>query len=265
MESLNVTRKAALVVAHPGHELRVYGWLEAARPRVFVMTDGSGRAGRSRLQSTTSVLDGVGARPGSVFGRFTDQSIYQSILSHDHRLFTALARELADEFIRERIEYVAGDAEEGYNTAHDICRLVLDAAIEIASREREVEVGNYDFLLTGRPAECPDQLRERAVWLRLDDAAIKRKLTAAGNYSELAAEVETAIRENGASAFRVECLRPVEGVDGVGSRFEAEQPYYEQYGEQQVAAGHYEKVISYREHILPIAEALRECVVEAGR
>jgi hypothetical protein len=265
MESLNVTRKAALVVAHPGHELRVYGWLEAVRPRVFVMTDGSGRAGRSRLRSTTSVLDGVGARPGSVFGRFTDQSIYQATLSHDYGLFTALARELAEEFIRERIDYVAGDAEEGYNTAHDICRLILDAAVGIASRVREREVGNYDFLLAGGPAECPDRLCESALWLRLDDAAIKRKLTAADNYSELSAEVETAIRENGASAFRVECLRPVEGVDGVGRRFEAEQPYYERYGEQQVAAGHYEKVISYREHILPIAEALRECVGEAGR
>lgn len=32
--------RAALVVAHPGHELRVYGWLEQARPRVFVLTDG---------------------------------------------------------------------------------------------------------------------------------------------------------------------------------------------------------------------------------
>jgi hypothetical protein len=265
MESLNLTRKAALFVAHPGHELRVYGWLEATRPRVFVMTDGSGRAGSSRLQSTVGVLDGVGARPGSVLGRFTDQSVYRATLGHDYKLFNALARELADEFIRERIDYVAGDAEEGYNTTHDICRLVLDAAVEIASHKRGVEVGNYDFLLTGGPAECPDRLRERAVWLRLDDATMKRKLSAAANYSELAAEVETAIKENGAAAFRVECLRPVESVDGDGRRFDAEQPYYERYGEQQVAAGHYEKVISYREHILPIAEALRECVGEASR
>jgi predicted DNA-binding ribbon-helix-helix protein len=264
MESLHATRNAALVVAHPGHELRVYGWLEATRPHVFVMTDGSGRKGSSRLQSTVSVLDGVGARPGSVFGRFTDQSVYQATLNHDYELFNALARELAEEFIRERIDYVAGDAEEGYNTAHDICRLVLDAAVAIASRERGLKIDNYDFLLTGGSAECPERLRERAVWLRLDDATMKRKLTAAGNYSELAAEVEAAIRENGSSAFRVECLRPVERVDGVG-RFDAEQPYYELYGEQQVAAGHYEKVISYREHILPIAAALRECVGEGGR
>lgn len=264
MKSSNGTRRAALVIAHPGHELRVYGWLEAARPLVFVLTDGSGRTGHSRLQSTVNILEGVGARPGSIFGRFTDQAVYQATLGHDHALFKALARELADELVRERVDYVAGDAEEGYNTAHDICRLVLNAAVELASRERGVPVVNYDFLLTGRPAECPSHLRESAVWLRLDDATFGRKLTAAGNYSELAAEVATAIDENGESAFRVECLRPVVDVDCRAGRFNTEKPYYERYGEQQVAAGHYEKVISYREHILPIAEALRECVGESG-
>ncbi|HEX8245140.1 MAG TPA: hypothetical protein VF541_16635, partial [Longimicrobium sp.] len=46
----------ALVVAHPGHELRVYGWMERARPLVFVLTDGSGSGSEGRLESTTGVL-----------------------------------------------------------------------------------------------------------------------------------------------------------------------------------------------------------------
>lgn len=249
--------RAALVVAHPGHELRVHGWLETARPRVFVLTDGSGRKGVSRLQSTTNILAGAGARPGSVYGRFSDLSLYEALLRHDHRTFTELARELADEFVRERVEYVAGDAVEGYNTAHEVCHLVLRAAVEMASRARGAGVGSYDFLLKGRPDECPAPLRDRALWFRLDDEAVGRKLRAADNYPELSAEVEAAIRENGAGAFRVECLRPAEG-DPM-ERFAAEQPFYERYGEQQVAAGHYGRVVRYREHILPLAEALREC------
>src|SRR5207253_5484219 len=32
--------RAALVIAHPGHELRVYHWLRLARPSVFILTDG---------------------------------------------------------------------------------------------------------------------------------------------------------------------------------------------------------------------------------
>lgn len=41
--------RAGLMIAHPGHELLVHGWLEVAHPRVFVLTDGSGRCAQSRL------------------------------------------------------------------------------------------------------------------------------------------------------------------------------------------------------------------------
>jgi hypothetical protein len=259
---IRVTRtedRAALVVAHPGHELRVFGWLEKVRPRVFVLTDGSGRTGRSRLQSTTDILAGVGALPGSVYGRFSDLALYQAILQHDYQLFAGLARELADEFLRQRIEYAAGDSAEGYNTMHDVCRLVLDAALEMVGRAREMSIGNYDFHLKGRLDECPAPLRDRAIWLHLDDAAVGRKLKAANDYPEMADEVEAAISENDAGAFRIECLRPVEGNNGI-ERFATEKPYYEKHGEQQMAAGYYKHVIRYREHMLPLAEALQESI-----
>jgi hypothetical protein len=37
---------------------------------------------------------------------------------------------------------------------------------------------------------------------------------------------------------------------------EQDPPYYERYGEQQVAAGHYDRVIRYRAHIQPLMQAL---------
>ena len=72
--------RAALVVAHPSHELRVHGWLQTTRPCIFVLTDGSGRAGEPRLHSTTKVLSDVGARPGSVYGRSRDVDVYEALL-----------------------------------------------------------------------------------------------------------------------------------------------------------------------------------------
>lgn len=255
---------AALVIAHPGHELRVYGWLENARPRVYVLTDGSGRSGRSRLGSTEEVLRGAGATAGSVFGRLTDQALYQAILRHDHRLFIGLANELAEEFVRQRVEYVAGDAAEGYNPAHDVCRLLVNTAVGLAAQRRAAGVGNYDFLLVGRPDHCPERLRGEAKWFHLNDEALARKLAAAENYSELAAEVSKAIGENGASAFRVECLRPAGVEESGGEPAGGERPFYEIYGEQQVAAGHYENLIRYSEHMRPLAEALRLRVAAAA-
>ena len=55
-----------LVVAHPGHELRVYGWMMQARPVVHVLTDGSGADGESRIGSTTALRPDVGATRGSI-------------------------------------------------------------------------------------------------------------------------------------------------------------------------------------------------------
>jgi hypothetical protein len=38
----------------------------------------------------------------------------------------------------------------------------------------------------------------------------------------------------------------------------ADPPFYETHGERQVAAGHYRRVLRFREHFLPAARALGE-------
>jgi hypothetical protein len=40
-------------------------------------------------------------------------------------------------------------------------------------------------------------------------------------------------------------------------------PFYERYGEQQVAAGLYTYVIRHREHLKPLADALRRSIESA--
>src|SRR5262245_39398749 len=86
-------RRAALVVAHPGHELRIHHWLERARPLVFVLTDGSGRNESSRLASTSATLERVGATSGQLYGRFSDRELYRAILAGEADRFVALADE----------------------------------------------------------------------------------------------------------------------------------------------------------------------------
>ena len=60
-----LSARAALVVAHPSHELRLHGWLEQTRPCVCVLTDGAGRSGEPRLTRTTEVLARAGATQGA--------------------------------------------------------------------------------------------------------------------------------------------------------------------------------------------------------
>lgn len=245
----------ALVVAHPGHELRVHGWLELNRPDVFVLTDGSGRGGQSRLDSTTRILERAGAQPRGLYGRFTDAEIYSRILSGDCAFFTDLVEELAEAFVCDQVDCVAGDAIEGYNTAHDVCRCVINAAVRIAQRKGGRRIANYDFTLVGPPDKCAESQRDAVNWLRLDNAALERKLAAALGYSEMAGDVQSALDKMGPEAFRIECLRPIE-PGATRSGWAGEYPFYERYGERQVAAGHYYQVIRYREHVAPLTEAL---------
>jgi hypothetical protein len=278
--------RSTLVIAHPGHELRVHNWLETARPEVWVLTDGSGRTQNSRADSTTRVLAKAGARPGPVYGQMRDVDLYNAVLSLNHCPFIELVDRLADSLIERQIGFIAGDAEEGYNPAHDVCRLVINSAIKLVESKAGKQIVNYDFTLMGRPDRGPSALLDNSLWFTLDDEAFARKLAAARNYPELEAEVEAAlnstvhegfrknevlsqqVRSNfgitDANTFRVECLRPVNPDGASTNPSTGDQPFYEVYGEQQVRAGHYSQVLRYRDHMLPLVAAL-DAHVETNR
>jgi hypothetical protein len=274
--------RSVLVVAHPGHELRVHGWLEIARPIVCVITDGSGRTKHSRIDSTTVVLEAAGCAIGPIYGVMTDQDLYAAMLDFDHAPFIRIVDRLAAMMLAEEIEYVAGDAEEGYNPAHDVCRLMVNAAVAIANRAREEPVKNFDFTLIGPAANCVGVERSRTIYLQLEKEALARKLAAARNYPELKAEVEAALDGAGSvgsqqhpdlahrvglsfaavspGEFAVECLRPVESDFALPARSAADTSFYELYGEKQVSAGHYTRVLRFCEHMLPLAAAIKSHV-----
>jgi hypothetical protein len=289
--------RAALVVAHPSHELRLHGWLELAQPYVCVLTDGGGRSGEPRLERTTEVLSRAGATQGAIYGRLTDLEVYYAILNGDIDLFASIVEELAQSFVDKRIEYVVGDAAEGYNVTHDFCRVMIGAAVDMADRRYEHRVENFDFAVVGPPDECPAGLRDDAIWLQLDDEAFDRKIKAARGYTpKLAMDVEAALsgvpfrgvlrlsQDHLARAVDIEVSRSmhiepvinekdeVNGVPLSAFRVEClrpadsqagmqwttdERPFYELYGEKLVAAGRYKKVIRYEEHMLPLAQAIR--------
>jgi len=253
LELISPDKKTALVIGHPGHELRVFHWLEITQPAVFVLTDGSGRSGISRLSSTTRILEQVGASRGSLYGPLTDGAAYDAILNQEFGVFIGLMRRLARSLIDDGVTCVVGDALEGYSPTHDVCRLLTGAAVEIVQNTTGRAVEYFEFLLDGRPDSAmtsPDQdLR-----LDLDDEAFARKIAAAQSYRELESEINEAITRNQLDAFRVECLSrvPNRPLDFAPEH----KPYYELYGEQKVSSGHYTHVIRHREHLIPLTHAL---------
>ena len=248
-------QRGALVIAHPGHELCIHHWLERARPVTFVLTDGSGHTEHARIDSTTTVLARVGARAGEIYGALSDRRLYQAILSGERELFIELVVKLTDALLRHEITYVVGDAVEGVNPGHDVCRLLLNAALRRLEKNSGVRVNNLEYPVERPPDDCPLEDRPEAIWLNLDDAAYQRKAEAARAYQELARELTLMLGHHNMNAFRVECLRPVRYGFDISGRF-THPCLYEWYGEKQVAAGIYRDVIRFRDHIAPLAEAL---------
>jgi hypothetical protein len=222
----------------------------------FVLTDGSGHTDHSRLASTTAVLERAGASRGAIYGAMSDRQLYRAVLAGERDLFTRLVDELASALLQAGVTYVVGDAAEGVNPGHDVCRLVLNAALLRIEQTTGRRLKNLEYPVEGPPDECPAEDRADAIFLTLDDEAFARKMEAVRAYPEMAREMERVLKIYTTDVFRIECLRPVRyGLD-VGHRFQ-HPCVYERYGEKQVAAGIYREVLRFHEHVAPLAAHLR--------
>ena len=250
-------KKAALFVAHPGHILRVYRWIEIAKPLVFVITDGSVPGATSRLPATTALLEKTGARPASsLYGQWTDMQVYDAILNGDAAPFAEATRRMADELVAEGIEYIAGDASEGHQCTHEMCRFMLNTALVLSAKNTGRAILNYEFLLFGPPNICPAEVRDRSIRIDLDEPALERKLAAAYSYNpDFMHEVEKQIAQFGREPFMVEYLLPA----GADSEWHAGRgkPRYETNGEELVLSGKYQHVIRHSEHFEPLVARMR--------
>jgi hypothetical protein len=248
-------QRCALVVGHPGHELKVFGWMSQYRPRVYVITDGSGRSGNSRIGATATVVDRLGATRGEIFGAVSDARMYQAILQQDLPCFLRLIDELADSFSRHGVDCVAGDAAEGFNPTHDLCRVVINAAVLLAERESGRPIANLEFQLADTDSDCPPAAHdERCQHFCLNDALLAEKIATARAYAGLEEAVRETIAAHDENHFRLECLRPAADPalpDAAGGKL-----FYEIHGEQRVASGQYGTVIRQHEHVMPLADAI---------
>jgi hypothetical protein len=255
-EGLWSYKRPALFIGHPGHELKVFGWLAENRPRVYVLTDGSGSGGSSRLPATSGLLERLGAKRGEVFGLFSDAEVYRAILDRKVEAFRAVVDQLARSLVLHGIDFVAADAAEGFNPTHDICRQLANAAISRARMLTGRPIGNYEFCLTEWELKSTPIHDSRCWHLRLEDCLLGLKLDAAKKYVELKDEIEQAVALKGEEYFRIECLRKV--TQPFLALKQEYQPYYEKLGNQRVDAGKYRSAIRYQSHMLPILRAIED-------
>lgn len=250
---------AALILSHPGHELRVLGWLKEFKPLVIILTDGSGHTDEPRIALSRSLIAEAGGRTASLCGNYTDQQFYQAILDQDLTFFEQLKQELVDILDQHQIEVVAGDSVEGYNPSHDLCRCLIDWTLLELRHTSGRTLLNYEFPLVELPATWAEQ--PGACCHRLSTAEQEWKLAQIQQYARavggtLLEEVEAMLSRFGEGILGEEWFSPSTSAQSQ-SCFEEEPPFYERHGAQQVAAGYYQRAIQYRQHMLPLIRAMQ--------
>ena len=245
---------SALIVAHPGHEVRVSGWYGSARPRLFVLTEGSRSGDRSRLRSAQALAERAGATLGSPFGLYRDREVYAAILARDPTPFIRWTADLADALVDLDPAVVVTDGWQLYNVAHDLTHVMTRVAVRQAAVRLRRAIDVVEFAVVPRALGGERPWGSEAFRVTLDNAALARKHTNAEEYGDLSEELQRLIAIEGRDAQRIEVFRSVVDLDTLMPA-PGVTPPYERYGEQRVADGMYREVIRWTPHVRGVAGA----------
>ncbi len=238
---------AALILAHPGHELLLHRFLEQVRPVVFVLTDGSGGDRQDRRAFSRQVIASAGAEVGAVFGPHSDRTWYSAILAGDPGPFQKAQRIIADVCAARGARLLVADPVELFNPMHDLCAALAAAVADEVAGGLGERPAVFDYPLDAAWAGDRNGLE-----FALDAPALQRKIAAARSYAPLSAEVNARV---GLASLATERLRRTDGLELWPER-PAQEPFYERFGRRRVSQGAYHDLITYEAHVRPIAVAL---------
>lgn len=246
----------ALVIAHPGHECRIFGWYARVKPNLFVFTAGSRAGDEGRLWFSRQVAAELDVKIGRLFGRHLDRDVYNALLRREAELFTAWTRDLIEELCAMECATVVTDSWQMYNVAHDLVHVMARVAADRASKRLSHDIEVLDYKVAADEVSTPALLGQEAVRIELDDAALSRKRSVAESCPELRQEIAELIAIEGAEAQRIEVLRRPPSLDAILPG-PGVLPPYERFGAERVAAGTYTECIRWNQHVAPAIAAIR--------
>ena len=247
--------KSAVIIGHPGHELRIYKFIKTYTPDVYILTDGSGANNKSRINNSIKFLESLGANYIAELNPIPDKSIYNFILKNDFSEINSIKNILKKNVFEKKYNLILGDALEGFNPTHDLCRYLINSIVkDVVNIDSNFSILNYSFDLDAAPNKQID-LKENVITLNLMAEELDEKINAGLTYPELQYEVEKALQLFGGKAFNVERFKKVEDYNII-SNWNHSIPQYEIYGKSRVLNGSYKEVIEYEKHMKPIAKLL---------
>ena len=244
-----------MIFAHPGHELLVLSAVRRTAPLVAIISDGSGSTGLSRIAYSNRILQMAGATRSSLFGRYSDKACYDFIRRIDPKPFVKMRDSLVDECLALGIEQIVSDACEYYNPVHDIASYIADGVTRRLRSKSKRSVHRFAI-----PIAPPDgskrtgQTNKKMFPLGQTQEDAGFKLNALAVYEPLANEIRNAKTQEG-EAYLQENLSEHEPIVRPDESLVFE-PSYERVGRERIAADIYSDLITYEDHIKPIAKEI---------
>jgi hypothetical protein len=241
---------AILIIAHPGHELLVHHWMEVAAPMVFALTDGSGSGGIARTQRSKEIITATGASIGPMFGLHPDKLWYSAILERDIEPFARVVDSIVEACSVRTPAVVVSDPVEYFNPMHDLCSIVARCVVRrmprgVTPRHLELSIEH----------ERQDGAASDLIWL--DAAAADRKSLAISRYHELNSEIARHRAGLPVKQLDVEQLCPAR-CEEMWPPEPPGEPLYEAHGRRRIETGTYSRLITYVDHVRPLARRIAE-------
>ena len=252
---IDPSRRAALVVAHPAHEIRVLHWLSRVRPHVYILTQGSrSGADSARRQASELLIEAQGASIAKTWGGAWDRDLYDMLLDGAYETLLQWTDQLAADFAARAVDLVVADSWQHYNIAHDLTYALAHLAVQRARRVlgRDITFVTYPVVPPALAPGAPSALSVATFRLPATGIAAKRK--AADLIPGIASEAAEINAAEGADAHTYETFDAAIPLMRL-LQAPAETPLYEIFGEDRVRAGIYTDVVRWP-HLLRACEAL---------
>lgn len=236
-----------LLVAHPGHELRIIQWVHRTRPHIVMLTNGEGSIGQPRLEHSLQLLEPIGVQiRNDWLASVPDSHIYGALLGTAPSPFGAWLTRLVDLGMQGQFDTVVADQAEGYNPSHDLCRVMANCLVD-RLRKSGKSVRSLEFPVVG-PSCDPHRQSEVEDTVILSPAELRHKLALMHFYAQrtspvLKQELDAMLASFGEESFGKEYLYPASRTPYELDEMPTVLPEFERIGEERFRAGVYRHVI----------------------
>lgn len=253
--------RSVMIFSHPNHEVAILGSVRRLQPYLIFLTDGGAQ---ERVEQSKESLKSVVNMDDVAWLNVEEASLYEALLKGDVASFRALSDEVAGIVGGLDVDRVYCDSIEFYNPLHDVALPITRAAMGASTapifevpliHQRKADVEVYEVL------RSPQSLWNNCVNVGLTDEERTMKLGAFDIYTSLAAQlgqenVELAATRCGEEQFlKARQTLPTPAVDQVLR--------YEWRGQRLRDMGLVKETITYRDHYVPLVEALSPSLMAA--